>query len=80
MAKHGNGICGVCKRKVALTARAHVWRHDPLPAQRVSKLVSCSGSWTPAIRVFPTSQQLELIYADPEPDGVEQPGLFPVAA
>jgi hypothetical protein len=51
-----HGSCRICGRWMALNDANLVWRHDP--AKRLSKLVSCSGSWRPAEKTFP--QQLEI--------------------
>ncbi|MYW00219.1 hypothetical protein GT354_18395 [Streptomyces sp. SID3343] len=43
------GTCGVCGRRVALTASHDVWRHDgPGHARLAGAPISCRGSWTPA--------------------------------
>lgn len=79
MSKHGRGVCPVCKRDAALTAGGNVWRHDPPPHKRVSKLASCDGSWQRAAGEQPRAAVQLAIGIDGDETG-ELGALFDVSS
>lgn len=54
-----HGKCRECGKVLAIAHGNRVWRHDP--ANPLMRLVSCAGSWRPAIDVHPMQLELDAV-------------------